>query len=83
MKVVIGNEDEGYITDTSSITGLLAPTPSFPKYQVIIGSDYFGPTRLYQGDMDEVRWGVVIPEPYYLSFIIYYLIFISRKLKKN
>jgi len=60
MQVVVGNESEGFVTDTSSATGLLAPG-GFTD--VIIGSDFFGPTRLFQGDLDEIRWGVVIPEP--------------------
>ena len=83
LKVIVGNEDEGYETSISSATGLLTPSVSVPFYNVIIGSDYFGPTRLFHGDMDEVRWGVVIPEPFYLSFIIYSLLFIIRKSINN
>ena len=75
LKVAVGNVDEGYEYNTATATGLLAPG-TFPD--VIIGSDYFGPTRLFKGDIDEVRWGVVVPEPYYLSFIIYYLLFFIR-----
>ena len=59
LKVVVGNTSEGFTTDTSSATGLLAPAVN----DVIIGSDFFIPTRLFQGDLDEIRWGVVIPEP--------------------
>ena len=60
LQVVVGNDDEGYTTDTSSATGLLAPGDF---NNVIIGSDFFVPTRLFQGDLDEIRWGVIIPEP--------------------
>jgi len=59
LQVVVGNDSEGFTTDTSSATGLLAPAVN----DVIIGSDFFGPTRLFQGDLDEIRWGIVIPEP--------------------
>ncbi len=59
LKVVVGNNSEGYETDTRSETGLLAPGVT----DVIIGSDYFGPTRLFQGDLDEIKWGIIIPEP--------------------
>ena len=58
--VVVGNDSEGYITDTRSETGLLAPGDF---NNVIIGSDYFVPTRLFEGDLDEIKWGIIIPEP--------------------
>jgi len=59
LKVVVGNDSEGYETDTRSETGLLAPAVT----DVIIGSDYFASTRFFQGDLDEIKWGIIIPEP--------------------
>ena len=64
--MVIGNDSEGYMTETSTTTGLLAPAVK----DVIIGSDYFGPTRLYQGDLDEIQWGVGVPEPATFALLI-------------
>ena len=60
LNLVIGNDTEGYKVSTASATGLLAPSIT---ENVIIGSDFFVPTRLFQGDMDEIRWGIVVPEP--------------------
>ena len=76
LSLKVGNDTEGYKDATSAATGLLAPSIT---ENVIIGSDYFGPMRLFKGDLDEVRWGVVVPEPFCLSFIIYSLLFIIRK----
>jgi len=81
LKVIVGNEDEGYETRTSSATGLLTPSASVPFYNVIIGSDYFGPARLFQGDMDEVRWGIVIPEPTTVIFMILICLGLFRRIK--
>jgi len=66
LQVVVGNDKEGYMTETSTAIGLLAPAVK----DVIIGSDYFGPTRLYQGDLDEIQWGVAIPEPATFALLI-------------
>ena len=74
LQVSVGNDIEGFVSDTATATGLLAPGDFT---HVILGSDYWGPTRLFHGDMDEVRWGTAVPEPYYLSFIIYCLLFIN------
>ena len=78
LKVVVGNESEGYVTDTSSATGLLAPGDF---NNVIIGSDFFGPTRLFQGDLDEIRWGVIIPEPatFLVGGVLLGLAFLRRR----
>jgi len=74
MTLIIGNATEGYKTNRTTLVGDIDTTAT----QVIIGSDNFGPFRLFNGDMDEIRWGYEIPEPFlfiisYLSFIIYYL----------
>ncbi len=65
VKVFVGNSSEGYVTDTTTVTGLLAPGVT----DIIIGSDFFVPTRLFQGDLDEIRWGIVVPEPFTFGFI--------------
>jgi len=78
LRVVIGNENAGYITDTASVTGLLAPSASVPFYNVIIGSDYFGPARLFHGDIDETKWGVIVPEPTMFFMILICLGLIKR-----
>ena len=76
LKVVVGNDAEGYTTDTRTETGLLAPAVT----DVIIGSDYFGPTRLFQGDLDEIKWGIIVPEPTTLfAFILLGLAFLRRR----
>ena len=58
-QVVVGNESEGYVTDTTTIPSLTESAVT----DVIIGNSYYVPSRLFKGDMDEIRWGVVIPEP--------------------
>ena len=64
-QVIVGNDGEGREIDVTSITGLLAPAFT----DVIIGSDFFGPTRLFQGGLDEIRYGLPIPEPFTLGLI--------------
>ncbi len=59
MTLIIGNVSEGYTTNTGMLVGDINQTAT----QVIIGSDNFVPTRLFNGDMDEIKWGYVIPEP--------------------
>ena len=54
------------MTETSTAIGLLAPAVK----DVIIGSDYFESTRLYQGDLDEIQWGVAVPEPATFALLI-------------
>ncbi len=67
VKVVVGNEDDGYVTDTTTVPSLLQPAIT----DIIIGDSYFVPSRLFKGDMDEIRWGIVIPEPtMFLMFLI-------------
>jgi hypothetical protein len=61
---------DGDIASTSLIGGMLNSSSS-----VLAGQAESA--HYYKGDMDEVRFGAVIPEPclfiiYYLSFIIYY-----------
>jgi hypothetical protein len=73
MTLIIGNAAEGYKTNRTTLVGDIDTTAT----QVIIGSDNFGPSRLFSGDMDEIRWGYELPEPClfiigYLSFLIYY-----------
>jgi hypothetical protein len=41
-----------------------------------------GPENPVVAGSDVVVGGIVVPEPFYLSFIIYYLLFIIRKAKK-
>ncbi len=41
-----------------------------------------GPQNPVVAGSDVVVGGIVVPEPFYLSFIIYYLLFIIRKVKK-
>jgi len=69
MTLIIGNDSEGYKTNHAILPGDIDTTAT----QVIIGSDNFGPSRLFSGDMDEIRWGYELPEPY--LFVIYYLLF--------
>ncbi|RLD11226.1 MAG: hypothetical protein DRI44_04115, partial [Chlamydiae bacterium] len=73
-QVIIGNETGGYTTDKTTIPSLLQPDIT----DVIIGNSYFVPSRSLKGDMDEIRWGLSVPEPCYLSFIIYHLLFINH-----
>ena len=63
--VIVGNDSEGFVTNVTSITGLLAPAFT----DLVIGSDFFGPTRLFQGDLDEIRYGLPIPEPFTFGLI--------------
>ena len=66
VQVVVGNEDDGYTTDTTTVPSLLQPAIT----DIIIGDSYFVPSRLFKGDMDEIRWGFVIPEPTTVFFIV-------------
>ncbi len=59
MTLIIGNAAEGYKTNQAVLAGDIDTTAT----QVIIGSDNFLPSRLFNGDMDEIRWGYEIPEP--------------------
>lgn len=59
MVLIVGNSTDGYVTNNATLSGDLNLTAT----QVIIGSDNFGPTRLFNGDMDEIKWGYVVPEP--------------------
>ncbi len=73
MTLIVGNSAEGYVTNNEVMTQDLDASAS----QVVIGYGLWLP-RHFVGDLDEIRYGYVIPEPflftiYYLSFIIYYL----------
>ena len=65
VKVIVGNEDDGYATDTTTVPSLLQPAIT----DIIIGDSYFVPSRFFKGDMDEIRWGIVVPEPFTFGFI--------------
>ncbi len=65
MIMIIGNDSEGYTTNNAVLAGDIDTTAT----QVIIGSDNFVPTRLFNGDMDEIKWGFVVPEPTLFLFL--------------
>jgi len=65
VKVIVGNDGGGYVTNTTTVPSLLQPAIT----DIIIGDSYFVPSRLFQGDMDEIRWGIVVPEPFTFGFI--------------
>ena len=64
--LIVGNPTDGYTTNTGAMSGYLIAESSYP---IIIGNDFFGPTRFFHGDIDEIRWGWTIPEPATLGFL--------------
>ncbi len=72
--LTVGSESGGFQTDTKSLTGMKSAEMDY----VVIGNSFWVPSRTFQGDMDEIRWGNVVPEPYCLSFIIYCLLFTNH-----
>ncbi len=74
MILIVGNATDGYATNTATMSQDLDGSAT----QLLIGYPLWVPTRMFKGDLDEIRYGYVIPEPflftiYSLSFIIYYL----------
>ncbi len=73
MTLIIGNSSNGYTTNTAYMSQDLNGMAT----QLLIGYPLWVPTRIFNGDLDEIRYGYVVPEPflfliYYLPFIIYY-----------
>ncbi len=77
VQVVIGNETDGFTTDTTTIPSLLQPAIT----DVIVGNSYFVPSRSLKGDMDEVRWGLSVPEPTTVLFTILICLGMFRRIK--
>ena len=74
MTLIIGNSSNGYTTNTAYMSEDLNGTAT----QLLIGYPLWVPTRVFKGDLDEIRYGYIIPEPFlftisYFSFLIYYL----------
>ena len=64
-KLIVGNDSEGFQTNTKSLTGMLDVNMDY----AVIGNSFWVPNRTFQGDMDEIRWGTVIPEPFSFGII--------------
>ena len=76
VKVTVGSDSTGYDTQTVTVPSLLQPAIT----DVIIGNSYFGPTRSLKGDLDEIRWGIIVPEPTTLfAGILLGLAFLRRR----
>ena len=76
VKVTVGSENSGYATQTTSIPSFLEPAIT----DVIIGNSYFVPSRSLKGDLDEIRWGIIVPEPTFLCLSIFSLLMFYRKI---
>ena len=59
VKATVGSDSTGYATATKTIPSFLEPAVT----DVIIGNSYWVPSRSLKGDMDEIRWGIIVPEP--------------------
>jgi len=76
VRLTVGSDSTGYDTQTTTIPSLLQPAIT----DVIIGNSYFGPTRSLKGDLDEIRWGIIVPEPTTLfAGILLGLAFLRRR----
>ena len=59
MTLIIGNSSNGYTTNTAYMSQDLNATAT----QLLIGYPLWVPTRVFKGDLDEIRYGYVVPEP--------------------
>jgi len=59
MTLIVGNPTDGYATNFATTTEDLAGDAT----QLTIGYGLWVPSRLFHGDLDEIRYGYVIPEP--------------------
>lgn len=74
LSVTVGNTNEGYTTDIGTATGLLQPAWNL----VYIGDEFIN-HHPYYGDIDEIRWGVIVPEPTIILIgLLLGLIFLRR-----
>ena len=73
-QLIFGNDTEGYATNSITVGEGFWDGADF----VCVGWDPQGANRELDGDVDEMLIDNV-PEPFYLSFIIYYLLFIIRR----
>ena len=76
VKATVGNDSSGYATTTTTIPSLF----EIDGTDVIIGNSWWVPSRSLKGDMDEIRWGIIVPEPTSLfAVILLGLGFLRRK----
>ncbi len=74
MTLIIGNSAEGYYTNNEAMTQDLDGSSS----QVVVGYGLWLPRHL-NGDLDEIRFGWVVPEPFTFGFIGLLGLLIIRK----
>ena len=76
VEATVGSDSTGYSTATDTIPGLFEADGT----DVIIGNSWWVPTRSLKGDLDEIRWGTIVPEPSILfAGILLGLAFLRRK----
>ena len=69
LSVTVGNDTEGYQTDSRSIGGSGLYEGA---HDILIGAHLFAPTDpawMFRGNMDEIRISLPIPEPFTFGFI--------------
>ncbi len=76
VEVTVGSDSTGYSSASKTISSLF----EIDGTDVIIGNSWWVPSRSLKGDLDEIRWGIIVPEPSILfAGILLGLAFLRRK----